>query len=170
MVGVLTGEMAQCFRPIPDFTCRKHQMAKFYSKTQLILREVWRTAHTKGRVEIVLPSAAKAHKLRFDLYAAVREEKMNNSDDFQLTEAAATLEIVLGEDKRTLIMQKKADNEVFKAIAAATGLDVTSVVDPFAEAQANEALKRLGIVQAEAKPDDKPQLGEHQSTPFYPKR
>jgi uncharacterized protein YicC (UPF0701 family) len=147
-------------------------MPKYFSKAQTVLREVWRTAYKRGKVEITLPTAAKAHKLRFDLYAAVRAEKQADSDDLELVEAATTLEIVLGESKNVLIIQKKADNAVFKAISEATGLNVDSVIDPFEAERALESLKRVGAsIPTAADPDsDLPKLGEHQDNPFYGKR
>lgn len=147
-------------------------MPKFYSKAQIALREVWRTALRKGSVEITLSTSSKAHKLRFDLYAAVKEEKRGESEDLELMEAANTLEIT--KEGSTLIMRPKLSNETFQAIARATGMNLDKVVDPAEQELGERMLREIGVavegagVPPAAAPNPETGLAvEHQENPFY---
>jgi hypothetical protein len=151
-------------------------MAKVYNKVQILLRETWRKAYKvsmEGREGLVIQfeTESQAHKARMDLYKAVKEEKAMQSEDLELQEAAQTIEIVLGENRSSLVMRSRGQNPIYAALEKAIGMSIETAVDPEMERQAEESLRSLQKSGVIAKPEDGGGLAtKHLPNPYYTRK
>jgi hypothetical protein len=107
----------------PENREKRKREPKPPTKEVLFSREVWRQALKNGGQEIVFASPQLAHVARMVLYGAVRG-LVPADIDRELADAIESLEIKVPKaTPTTLVFALKRDKDVFKTLAAATGLD-----------------------------------------------
>lgn len=112
---------------------------RFVPKDVLMMRAIWRKAYKEGELAIPFETEAIAHRVRMMLYNAVKLAKQGKTEDFELIEAAESLEIVWGADRKTLLMRRKTLSSAFQSLEAALGKSMDIVTMPEAE----ESLKKV---------------------------
>lgn len=143
------------------------------SSETLLLQDVWRQALNRGPegLTVKFKSKSGAVRARLQLYSSVRAVKKGlDMDDLELCKAAEELEITWVDDC-TIRLSPKANSDAMQGLIAAAGKRPEDYIDPDLAASAERMLREFGIGQpAASKPEELPEIGQHQSNPFYSKR
>lgn len=150
-------------------------MAKIFTREQELLRNLWRKAYRNGELRIDFQSESQAHQARMRLYSAVKREKHEgNSEDFEVYQAAQTIEIVFGTSKTQLLMRSRSHSPIIAAFEKAAGERLQDAASPN-EKESVEAARRLAdeldkeakVAPAPAQPTDDGLAKEYRKNPFY---
>ena len=107
-----------------------------------VMREMWRLAYSReGGVTIPCPDKASAQRLRFALYNAVKAYRKGKEEaDSTLTSAIANCQLAIGGDDKSVVMKRKLDSDVAKAMLTLLGGVSPKSVE---EAISLEAMERI---------------------------